>query len=129
MKTIERVYITRGDNLFDYEGRTCDKAWGVVVDGKIYWCDKSFTTIDDLEHQLFSLDIMVRKTRGGAKWGQLEDDGCGRKVATVGNNVTKISKHQDEVFSSESNYIKRAVKNGEGSYWWSLSDLVNFVKG
>lgn len=128
MKTIERIYITKGDNVYDSEGRTCDKAWGIKVNGKVYWCDSSFATIEQLEWKLNSLGVMVSNTSRGAKWGQLEDDGDGRKVARVCNPITRINKHQDDVFSSESGYIKKAIKDSEGSYWWRLSDLVKLIK-
>ena len=33
---LERIYVTRGDNLVDHVGCKCDKAFALQFDGKLY---------------------------------------------------------------------------------------------
>ena len=118
---LERIYTTRGDNLVDYAGCKCDKAFALQFDGKLYWVNKSFGRFSELES--FFLNFGVYLSEKG-RYGFLE----ARGGATLDKRVTKIAAHHDDVFSSESSYYKRSVK-ASNSFWWSQEELINkFVK-
>lgn len=118
MKKIERIYITKGDNLFNHEGLKCDKTLGIVIDGSIYWLNQSFARLNELEDQLrYNLGIAISCDQ--KKFGVFEND-----TAYMNKNVTRISQHHDDVFSNKSSYIKRAVRNpANGHYWWHFDEL------
>ena len=118
---LERIYVTRGDNLVDHVGCKCDKAFALQFDGKLYWVNRSFGRFSELES--FFLNFGVYLDEKG-RYGFLDRNGG----ASLDKKVTKIAAHHDDVFSSGSSYHKRSV-NASNSFWWSTEELINnFVK-
>ena len=112
---IEKIYTTRGDNVYE-DGVKCDKAIGIVIEGKIHWLDKSFSTPRTLSTAVMSYGISMNDK---GYWGVIDENGS----AILEHKLTKISKHHDDVFSNESGYIKRAKRNSEGSFWWKPAEI------
>ena len=118
---LERIYVTRGDNLVDHVGCKCDKALALQFDGELYWVNKSFGRFSELES--FFLNFGVYLDEKG-RYGFLDEKGG----ASLDKKVTKIAAHHDDVFSNESSYYKRSVK-GRNRFWWDQEELINnFVK-
>lgn len=118
---LERIYVTRGDNLVDHAGCKWDKAFALQFDGKLYWVNKSFGRLWELES--FFLNFGVYLDEKG-RYGFLNEKGG----ASLDKKVTKIAAHHDDVFSSGSSYHKRSVK-ASNSFWWNPEELINnFVK-
>lgn len=124
-KIIERIYVTKGDNLVNYEGIKSDKAIGLQIDGSIYWLNHTFARLSDLEDQLrynFGIAISCDHKKFGV-FGEVEKD-----TAHINKNVTRITQHHDDVFNNKSSYIKRAVRNPvNGHYWWHFDELRDFL--
>lgn len=128
MKTIERIYITKGDNIFNFDGVRADKAWAIVIDGKVYWADSSFDTTEVLGFRLERIGVVIEPRKSGAiDFGQWVNKPDGGRKAVIDKRVTKISKHHDDVFNETSSYMKRAVKNSNGSYFWNPNDLWDLI--
>lgn len=125
-KVIERIYVTKGDNLFNFEGLKCDKCIGLQIDGKIYWLNHTFARLNELADQLrynFGISISCDQKKFGV-FDEVEKD-----TAYINKNVTRINHHHDDVFSNKSSYIKRAVRQPEtGFYWWHFDELRNFLQ-
>lgn len=121
MLNIERIYTTRGDNLYDADGIKCDKAWAVVIDSKIYWVDGIFANIDELRWRLERLGVGIMKCGKRWRWGLVDEFGS----ATMTNSITTISKHHDDIFTQGSTYMKKSVMNEEGGLWWDINDLIS----
>ena len=118
---LQRIYVTRGDNLVDYDGVKCDKAFALQIDGKLYWVNKSFGRLSEL--QSFFLNLGVYLSEEG-RFGFLDNNGG----ASLDKKVTKIAAHHDDIFSSGSSYDKRSVRGSE-NFWWREEELINkFVK-
>ena len=113
---IDRIYVTRGDNLYDYDGIKCDKFFGLAIKGKIYWMNHTFGTMQQLESQLSTLGVHMNEK---GRWGQLKEDGW----ATLEHSVTRITKHHDDIFTPTTKYLKDAEFFSEGMIWWYLKDL------
>ena len=113
---IERIYTTRGDNMYDCNGIKNDKCVGVVIGGLIHWINASYATISELSNIVAPLNISLSD---GGVWGMVDEYGC----ATLDQKVTKISKHQDDIFDKKSSYMKRTAYSNVNSIWWSTSDI------
>lgn len=122
---IEKIYITKGDNLYNDDNIKCDKMIGVVIKGQIYWLQDSFASLHEIKYLLHRLNVTISKC---GRWGATDKDGS----TTYTNSVTKLSKHHDDLFSDKSNYLKRAKCNeskGKRSIWWAVSEVVNELFG
>ena len=118
---LERIYVTRGDNLVDHAGCKCDKAFALQFDGKLYWVNRSFGRFSELES--FFLNFGVYLDEKG-RYGFLNEKGG----ASLDKKVTKIAAHHDDVFSSGSSYHEKSVE-ASNSFWWDQEELINnFVK-
>lgn len=112
---VEKVYITRGDNVFDHNGIKCDKAYGLVIEGKIHWIDQSFATLDELSSKLYGFGVSA----SGMAWGVIDEAGR----AVLEHRMTKIGKHQDDIFDSKSFYMKSSKRKACGSVWWTPAEI------
>lgn len=112
---IEQVYITRGDNLYNDEGIQCDKCFGLVIEGQIHWIDSSFATLDELSTKLYGFGVSA----SGMQWGTIDENGR----AVLEHKMTKIGKHQDDIFDGKSSYMKRSKRKECGSIWWSMAEF------
>lgn len=118
---IERIYVTRGDNLTNGEGIRSDKCYGLQIKGQILWFNDSFARLSELSYKLRPLDLAV--TDGG-HWGYWADG-----EATIDKKVTRISQHHDDVFSSGSSYIKKSLQAPHGNYWWRMEQVTEYLSG
>lgn len=136
---ITRVYLSRGDNLYDSEGRTADKFAGLEIGGNIYWLNYGFS------------DIM--EEFGGCESTRLLGWACLIKVHPSGRGfrskavphfaslrgkaeeskpllpVTKIALHHDDIFQENTKYWKKTVHNPyteKKSIWWKLDELARY---
>ena len=50
---VTRLYVTRGDNLFNHDGVKCDKFTGLEINNQIYWMNLSFANVKQLSSTLF----------------------------------------------------------------------------
>lgn len=112
---VEKVYITRGDNCYDSDGIKCDKAYGLVIEGKIHWIDQSFATLDELSSKLYGFGVSA----SGTAWGTIDENGR----AVLEHTMTKIGKHHDDIFTSESFYMKASKRKACGSIWWKPAEI------
>lgn len=130
MKQVERIYLTRGDNVTDSEGRKTDKCCAVQIEGKLYWLSQSFASPEELEGELRNIGVAIMQVRGKRglewKWGVVDKESG---EATCGNNFSSITKHHDDVFSQDSSYLKRTVRTGVGSLWWTATSLSAVLNG
>lgn len=115
-KIIERIYITKGDNLTNEEGLKCDKMVGVVVDGAIHWMDYGFATLDELSGWMGIIGISMNSD---GKWGVQDEDGC----ATLDQRVTKIRHHHDDLWLDKYSYKKRTKLNRAGKTFWDWCEF------
>lgn len=113
---IERIYTSRGDNVYNHDGIKADKFFGIVIGGKIHWMNHTFATLRELSWQLGALDICMNED---GEWGVINEEG----YATLSKKVTKIRYHHDEVFSDDTIYLKNAEFFKEGMIWWYMDDL------
>lgn len=116
---VERIYVTRGDNLYNDVGVKCDKFMGVMIKGKIHWLASSFTYVCELEHQLNALNVTFCPTM--RKWGVRDTDG----VAWLNNNITTVKPHHDDMFDEGSYYAKHTKQKRDGDTWWTLWDIID----
>ena len=122
MQTITRIYITRGDNLYNEDGARCDKAVALEFNKKLYWANYSFATLRELSYHLECYGIHLDHSTG--QWGMWEvDEYTGERGATLNKRITKIGKHHDDVFSANSSYMKRSVMDENGNCFWDVFDL------
>lgn len=49
---VTRLYVTRGDNLFNHDGVKCDKFTGLEINNQIYWMNLSFANVKQLSGTL-----------------------------------------------------------------------------
>ena len=124
MKQVERIYITKGDNVFDSDGIKCDKCCAVQIEGKLYWLSQAFASIGELEGQLEALGVasMKVRTKSGLdwKWGIRDEEG----YATCSKPFTRIAKHHDDIFSLDTPHMAKTVRNGVGSIWWTANQVM-----
>lgn len=129
MKQVERIYITKGDNIVDSDGIKCDKCCAVQIEGKLYWLSQAFASIGELEGQLNDLNVgfMKVRTKSGLdwKWGIRDEEGS----ALCSKPFTRIAKHHDDIFYAGSNYMQKMVRNGIGSMWWTANQVMVAEKG
>lgn len=129
MKQVERIYITKGDNVFDSDGIKCDKCCAVQIEGKLYWLSQAFASIGELESQLNGLNVGVMKVRTNSgwewKWGARDEEGS----ALCSKSFTRIAKHHDDIFSLDTPHMAKTVRNGVGSIWWTATQISATVNG
>lgn len=112
---VERIYTTKGDNLCD-DGIKNDKAIAIVIKGGIFWLERSFARLSELEYLLHSFNISILED---GQWGVKDEDGS----VTFTNKITKISKHHDDIWSEDSSYIKKAVRTAGGGVFWTVLEV------
>lgn len=116
---IERIYTTKGDNSYNFDGIKNDKMVGVVIKGDIYWLQDEFATLHEIQYLLARFNIRI-STCG--RWGVTDSEGR----TTYTDAITKIAKHHDDVFSDGSSYVKRAKTNdAKNSIWWTVEEVIN----
>lgn len=126
-QNVERVYLTRGDNLFDEDGISCDKAVGIQVKGLIYWIDESWAVLNDLDWVLDPFNLALAKGKNTVYFykGVTINDTTNFKD---GKPCTKISKHLDDIFTTGSSYMAKSARHGEkNSIWWGVDELFNHL--
>ncbi len=130
MKQVERIILTRGDNI-DLDGVKCDKCCAVQIEGKLYWLSRDFARLEELTEELRQLGIMIgaKRDNTGSRWiptwGVIDAEGW----ATCDNVFTKAAKHHDDIFKQDSSYMKKTVRNGIGSMWWTANQISVAVNG
>ena len=115
---VERVYITRGDNVYNEAGVKCDKMMGVMIKGEIHWIDRSFAYLYELENRLESMNIMF--CANSSRWGTMDAEFSARLI----NKITPIKAHHDDIFTDDSYYMKLTKVRDNGSIWWKLNDFI-----
>lgn len=126
MSKVQKVYLTRGDNTYDDEGFKCDKCCAVQIDGSIYWLSQAFSRPFELVSELSILGVGIGDIfKGGSSypaWGNIGEDGW----ASLDHRMIKLTKHHDDLFSEESSYMKKTVRNAQGSLWWTARALKDY---
>lgn len=117
---VNRIYVTRGDNLTDMFGAKCDKMVALEIEGGLYWMDFDIARTLELKSHLWDL---IETVMGGkyfvSKFGKEGD----RKPL---KSFTKITCHHDDIFEESRQYHKKTVYNpNTGKLWWSVSELRN----
>lgn len=113
---VERIYITRGDNVYNDAGVKCDKMIGLMMQGKIHWLDDSVADINEVCGRLANFNVSL-SSRG--TFGSSEENGD----TYFDKKVTKIKHHHDDMFSDKYSYNKLTMKTPSGSYWWDWTEL------
>lgn len=119
---VTRLYVTRGDNLVNYDGVKSDKFAGLEINNQIYWMNLSFANVKQLSGSLFDF-IHIEEKWFASVSGKKGD----RKEI---KSITKINCHHDDIFESNKKYLKKAVRNpyANDSLWWTPSDLRQHFK-
>ena len=112
---VEKIYVTRGKNLIDDQGRKADKFYGLLIGGKIHWMNHTFATLTELSRELRSINISLT---GVGEWGIIKDN-----CAYFDNKVVTVQKSHNEMFEGNSMYLNKAEFFKEGHLWWYLDDI------
>lgn len=107
---IERLYITRGDNL-------SNRACGIKTTEGILWLD------DEFEYD-WELSELLQRILGSS--AMLLD-----KCLRLNNQsipITRLAKHHDDIFCSSSMYVKKAIRTSSGKLWHTFSEMMEFFK-
>lgn len=114
---VEKIWVSRGDDTYDHYDRLADRFAGVLIEGEIFWINKTFATFGELAHILRPLNIRLF---GTGEWGNIKCD----NDADMSNTVVKVKKRHNEFFSDDSMYLKKAKFFNEGMIWWYPDDIV-----
>lgn len=115
---IERVYITRGDNCYNWDGVKNDKMLGLQVDKKIHWLHYNWASAYELEATLRGLGIaFIPELFKFAPY-------IG-KAARNFKSVTRLAAHHDDVFSDGSSYVRRAKETKNGAFLWTVQEFID----
>ena len=113
---VERIYITRGDNLYDENGVKCDKMIGLMMQGKIHWLDDGIANINEIAGRLANFNVSVSLS---GKFGNIQDN----YECYFDKRITKVKHHHDDIFSDRYRYDSLTMKTPTGSIWWDLVEL------
>lgn len=135
---VTRIYTTKGraaesfHNTHDHKG-TFDKRAGVVINDKIHWIDREFSSIDDLEHLLMPREETTSDLFGEPKTVfkrtfplHIGIDRRGlfrnlRESATyLDKKITKIGAHFEAL---PQNYMDRTLPHSAEKLSWSIEEL------
>ena len=117
---VNRIYVTRGDNVTDMFGAKCDKMVALEIEGGLYWMDFDITRTSELKSNLWDF---VETVMGGKYFASKTGKEGDRKPLKP---FTKITCHHDDIFEESRPYHKKTVYNpNTGKLWWSVSELRN----
>lgn len=119
---VERIWITRGDNVFDYTGEKSDKMLILQIDGGIYFTDFSGTTEQACDYlNDLAKHILATVDRGVLWWGNVADARANGSVL-LDKRVTVTKHHHDDIFNKKP--FCNFVENNGGTRWHSIDDLL-----
>lgn len=115
---VNRIYVTRGDNVTDMFGSKCDKMVALEIDGGLYWMDFDITRTSELKMKLYDF---IETVMGGKYFASKSGKEGDRKPLKP---FTKITCHHDDIFEEGRPYHKKTIYNqNTGKLWWSVSEL------
>ena len=113
---VDKIYVSRGDDTYNYDGILADKFAGVLIEGDIFWINETFATLSELARILRPLNVEL--DRNGS-WGNRECNGFAR----FSKKITKVAKRHSEFFTDDTIYLKKAKFFKEGMIWWYPKDI------
>ena len=120
---INRIYVTRGDNVTDMFGAKCDKMVALEIDGGLYWMDFDITRTSELKMKLYDF---IETVMGGKYFASKSGQKGDRKALKP---FTKIACHHDDIFDEGRPYHKKTIYNpNTGKLWWTVAELSEHFK-
>lgn len=128
----KRVYITKGDNLYNDNNVKKDKRMGFLThDNRLYWIDYNFTEGEEINNTAVGEIFCILKShRNKLQWAfASEEDSTNRTFCfEPENQVTRLTGHHDDLFNPNSSYMKKSVITPAGSLFWEPHELVTEFK-
>ena len=135
---VTRIYTTKGraaeqfHNTHDHKG-TFDKRVGLVINDKIHWIDKEFSSIDDLESIIMPRIEVVTDWFGEPKTVLrrtfplnicIDSRGLFRNLresaSYLDKKITKVAEHFEGLPQS---YMNRTLPHSSDKVLWSIQEL------
>jgi len=125
LKMIERIWLTKGDNLTDDYGGKADRMLILKISGNIYFSDFYGTKDEAITYlENFSHFFRVATTiKGAILWGVA--DKWVEYVEFI-HRVTLCNTHHDELLSKP--LFMDAVRKADGKLWHSVDELQEILK-
>lgn len=122
---IERIWLTKGYNVTDDEGRKADRMLIFKINEKIYFSDFYGTkdeAVSYLEnfYQFFRVGTTLK---GAILWGVVE---VGAEYVEFTHRVTLCNTHHDDLLSKP--LFANAVRKADGKLWHSVDELKEILK-
>lgn len=124
---IERIWLTKGDNVTDGEGRKADRMLIFKIRGKVYFSD-FYGTKDEAVYYLknFNQFIRVGTTSKGAILYCVADKNKWAEYVEFDKRVTLCNTHHDDLLSKP--LFADAVRKTDGKLWHSESEIREILK-
>lgn len=124
---IERIWLTKGDNLTDDDGRKADRMLILKINGKIYFSDFYGTKDDAVEYlERFYQFFRVATTSKGAILYCVVDKDKWTDYVEFDKRVTLCNTHHDDLLNKP--LFADAVRKADGKLWHSESELKGVMK-
>lgn len=122
---IERIWLTKGDNLTDDDGRKADRMLILKINGNIYFSDFYGTKNEAITYlKQFSHFFRVATTNKGAiLWGVVDK---WAEYVEFTHRVTLCNTHHDDLLSKP--LFMDAVRKADGKLWHSEAELKGVMK-
>lgn len=120
---IERIWLTKGDNLFNANDEKCDRMLILKINGKIYFTDFSGAYPDAIYYlQWFSKYFYASKFNKTLRWGLYNSDGVVYNIKPI----TLVKHHHDDLFSKKP--FNKAERNADGKLWFEPKEILQILE-